>query len=65
MPYYLSTLDSLAWRHGIPETFYPEALMPGIREVGRQASGNMWGNVYPRQGFLVQPDDFKAAAVMA
>ncbi len=25
----------------------------------------MWGNVYPRQGFLVQPDDFKAAAVMA
>ncbi len=65
IPYYLSTLDSLAWRHGIPESFYPEALMPGIREIGRQASGNMWGNVYPRQGFLVQPDDFKAAAVMA
>lgn len=65
MPYYLSTLDSLAWRHGIPESFYPESLMPGIREVGRQTSGNMWGNVYPRQGFLVQTDDFKAAAVMA
>lgn len=65
MPYYLSTLDSLAWRHGIPESFYPESLIPGIREVGRQASGDMWGNVYPRQGFLVQPDDFKAAAVMA
>jgi integrating conjugative element protein (TIGR03756 family) len=65
MPYYLSTLDSLAWRHGIPESFYPESLMLGIREIGRQASGNMWGNVYPRQGFLVQPDDFKAAAVMA
>jgi integrating conjugative element protein (TIGR03756 family) len=65
MPYYLSTLDSLAWRHGIPESFYPESLMPGIREIGRQVSGNMWGNVYPRQGFLVQPDDFKAAAVMA
>ena len=65
MPYYLSTLDSLAWRQGIPESFYPESLMPGIREIGRQASGNMWGNVYPRQGFLVQPDDFKAAAVMA
>jgi len=65
MPYYLSTLDSLAWRHGIPESLYPESLMPGIREIGRQASGNMWGNVYPRQGFLVQPDDFKAAAVMA
>lgn len=65
MPYYLSTLDSLAWRHGIPESLYPESLMPGIREIGRQASGSMWGNVYPRQGFLVQPDDFKAAAVMA
>ncbi|PMY33104.1 TIGR03756 family integrating conjugative element protein [Pseudomonas sp. GW456-L14] len=65
MPYYLSTLDSLAWRHGIPESLYPESLMPGIREIGRQASGNIWGNVYPRQGFLVQPDDFKAAAVMA
>ncbi|WP_429436353.1 TIGR03756 family integrating conjugative element protein [Pseudomonas sp. BS3782 TE3695] len=65
MPYYLSTLDSLAWRQGIPESFYPESLMPGLREIGRQASGNMWGNVYPRQGILVQPDDFKAAAVMA
>lgn len=65
MPYYLSALDSLAWRHGIPESLYPESLMPGIREIGRQASEDMWGNVYPRQGFLVQPDDFKAAAVMA
>ncbi|WP_343177825.1 TIGR03756 family integrating conjugative element protein [Pseudomonas sp. 4810-S13] len=65
MPYYLSTWDSLAWRHGIPESLYPESLVPGIREIGRQLAGNMWGNVYPRQGFLVQPDDFKAAAVMA
>ncbi|MBB6290627.1 integrating conjugative element protein (TIGR03756 family) [Pseudomonas sp. SJZ103] len=65
IPYYLSTLDSLAWRHGIPENFYPESLVPGVREVGSQVLGNMWGNIYPRQGFLVQPDDFKAAAVMA
>ncbi|TCV62182.1 TIGR03756 family integrating conjugative element protein [Pseudomonas fluorescens] len=65
LPYYLSTLDSLAWRQGIPESLYPESLVPGIREIGRQLAGNMWGNVYPRQGFLVQPDDFKAAAVMA
>lgn len=64
-PYYLSTLDSLAWRYGVPESVYPEALTPGRREVGSQTSGNMWGNVYPRAGFLVQPDDFKAAAVMA
>ncbi|PBJ10770.1 TIGR03756 family integrating conjugative element protein [Pseudomonas sp. ACN5] len=65
MPYYQSTLDSLAWRRGIPESVYPESLMPGIREIGSQVSGNMWGNIYPRQGYLVQPDDFKAAAVMA
>ncbi|AZF10261.1 hypothetical protein C4J93_2063 [Pseudomonas sp. R2-37-08W] len=65
MSYYLSTLDSLAWRHGIPESLYPESLLPGVHEIGRQLAGNMWGNVYPRQGFLVQPDDFKAAAVMA
>lgn len=65
LPYYLSTLDSLGWRYGIPESLYPEALTPGSREVGNQAQGNMWGNVYPRQGFLVQPDDCKAAAVMA
>ncbi|WP_434562847.1 TIGR03756 family integrating conjugative element protein [Pseudomonas sp. Z4-20] len=65
MPYYLSTLDSLAWRLGIPESLYPESLIPGVREIGHQIAGNMWGNVYPRQGFLVQPDDFKAAAVMA
>lgn len=64
-PYYLSTLDSLAWRHGLPESFYPESLTPGVREIGQQALGNMWGSVYPRQGFLVQTDDFKAAAVMA
>lgn len=65
LPYYLSTLDPLGWRHGIPESMYPEALTPGLREVGSQALGTMWGNVYPRQGFLVQADDFKAAAVMA
>lgn len=64
-PYFLSTLDTLAWRNAIPESLYPEALTPGLREVGSQLDGEMWGNVYPRHGFLVQPDDFKAAAVMA
>lgn len=64
-PYYLSTLDSIAWRHGVPESAYPAALTPGLREIGNQAQGEMWGNVYPRAGFVVQPDDFKAAAVMA
>ena len=64
-PYYLSTLDPLAWRQAVPESIYPQALIPGMREIGSQALGNMWGSVYPRHGFLVQPDDFKASAVMA
>lgn len=64
-PYYLSTLDPLAWREALPESVYPQALVPGVREIGIQAQGDMWGSVYPRHGFLVQPDDFKAGAVMA
>lgn len=45
MPYFLSTLDSAAWRTGVPESLYPEALVPGQREIGSQAAANMWGNV--------------------
>ncbi|AAY96290.1 TIGR03756 family integrating conjugative element protein [Pseudomonas protegens] len=65
VPYMLSTLDTLAWRHGIPEVVYPESLMPGLREVGGLLSTNMWGSIYPRSGFIHQSDDFKAAAVIA
>ncbi|VXD06796.1 conserved exported hypothetical protein [Enterobacterales bacterium 8AC] len=63
VPYFLSTLDALVWRSGVPESFYPEAVTPGLREVG--SIGNMWGNVYPRSGFVTQVDDYKAAAVVA
>lgn len=38
---------------------------PAEREVGSQASQNMWGNVYPRSGFITQQDDYKAGAVIA
>lgn len=64
-PYLLSTLDSLAWRNNIPEAVYPEALIPGIREVGARSSLNLWGAVYPRGGLLHQVDDYKAGAVVA
>jgi hypothetical protein len=33
MPYLLSTLDTLAWRANIPESFYIESWIPGMREV--------------------------------
>lgn len=65
MPYLLSTLDTLAWRYGIPEAVYPESLTPGRREIGARVTANLWGNVYPRGGFLHQVDDHKAGAVVA
>jgi integrating conjugative element protein (TIGR03756 family) len=64
-PYLLSTLDTIAWRYGIPESVYPEALIPGKREVDSMTSANLWGAVYPRGGFLHQSDDYKAGAVVA
>ncbi|WP_415668768.1 TIGR03756 family integrating conjugative element protein, partial [Xenorhabdus nematophila] len=65
MPYFLSTLDTVAWRSGLPESLYPEALVPGLRELGSTMAGNMWGNLYPRSGFVTQVDDDKAASVVA
>ncbi|TPG90309.1 TIGR03756 family integrating conjugative element protein [Pseudomonas caspiana] len=65
MPYFLSTLDSVAWRYNIPELFFPEALTPGVREIGSRAQSNLWGAVYPRGGFLHGVDDYKSAAVVA
>lgn len=65
MPYLLSTLDTLAWRYNVPEMVYPEALVPGMREIGARSTLNLWGNVYPRGGFLHQTDDYKAGAVVA
>lgn len=62
-PYFISQLDTLAWREGIPEKFYPEALTPGLREL--EIPGDRWGNIYPRTGSLSQTDDYKAAAVVA
>lgn len=62
-PYFISELDFIAWRLALVESLYPEALVPGVREVGNQGNGNMWGNIYPRSGTVTQNDDFKAAAV--
>ncbi|EAR3735086.1 TIGR03756 family integrating conjugative element protein [Salmonella enterica] len=62
-PYFLSTLDAVVWRSGVPEMLYPEALTPLVRETGQP--GDLWGNVYPRAGSLGQTHDYKASAVMA
>ncbi|TKV13911.1 TIGR03756 family integrating conjugative element protein [Citrobacter sp. wls619] len=62
-PYFLSVTDMAVWRSGVPEMLYPEALTPGLREVGQP--GDLWGNVYPRTGALGQTHDYKAGAVVA
>lgn len=62
-PYFLSVFDTPGWRHGVPESAYPEALTPGVRTIG--GLGNQWGHVYPRSGFVMQANDYKAAAVVA
>jgi len=64
VPYLLSTSDLLAWRFAIPEGAFPEAWVPGLREIGRWPL-NTWGAVYPRHGFVTQSEDPKAAAVVA
>ncbi|GKS83625.1 TIGR03756 family integrating conjugative element protein [Acidovorax sp. SUPP1855] len=65
VPYLLSTFDTLAWRYNVPEMAYPEALTPGMREIGSRSTADLWGNVYPRGGFLHQSDDHLAGAVVA
>lgn len=65
MPYLLSTYDTLAWRYNVPELAYPESLTPGMREIGSRLSADLWGNVYPRGGFLHQTDDYFSGAVVA
>jgi len=62
-PYFVSELDFIAWRMALIEPFYPESLVPGLREIGSQLRANMWGNIYPRTGAVTQNDDFKAGAV--
>ena len=56
IPYFLSTLDTVAWRYNLPEAVYPESLIPGRREIGSRTSMNLWGAVYPRGGFQHQAD---------
>jgi len=66
VPYFVSTLDTLAWRFGIPETFFPQAIVPGLREIGGVLGPlGSWGSLYPRSGFLIQAHDYKTAAVTA
>lgn len=61
-PHYKSSLDKIGWQLGLPEIFYPQTYIGSV--IGKRFL-NDWGGLYPRQGFLSQQDDAKAAAVMA
>ena len=64
MPYYVSLADAYVWRSPLVEmTRYPANLLPGVHIVGSLL--NNWGSIYPRTGFILQPQDVKAAAVIA
>ncbi|MBK1674813.1 TIGR03756 family integrating conjugative element protein [Ectothiorhodospira shaposhnikovii] len=62
--YFHSGLDAVAWRWSLPESLYPQALTPGSRELGVFPLYT-WGSIYPRDGFVLQTDDAKAAALVA
>ncbi len=64
VPYYTSLLDTYAWRFPALERFYTGSLIPGIHDVGTVVIHD-WGPVYPRNGYVNQPDSAKAAAVIA
>jgi integrating conjugative element protein (TIGR03756 family) len=64
VPYYSSLMDAYAWRFPALERFYPGSIIPGLDEVGTFILHD-WGPVYPRNGYVNQPDDAKAGAVDA
>ena len=64
VPYYQSGIDALAWRGALPESLYPASLIPGQREIGSWPL-QTWGSVYPRNGWVTQSEEPKAAAVLA
>ncbi|MBT5419853.1 MAG: TIGR03756 family integrating conjugative element protein [Candidatus Cloacimonetes bacterium] len=63
-PYFQSQLDATEWRSGLLEQLYPQSWVPGSGDIGTFLT-NDWGSVYPRSGFIMQPNVGKASAVIA
>lgn len=63
--YYSSLLDAYMWRNPeLESVLYAYNLVPFVREVAQDPLAP-WGNIFPRYGFTSQPNDYKAAAVLA
>ncbi|MCU7804172.1 MAG: TraU family protein [Candidatus Thiodiazotropha sp. (ex Lucinoma borealis)] len=60
IPYFLSEVDAIAWRDPLSESLHPESYTPGMREIW-----GMGGSVFPRVGYVKQPDPPMAAAINA
>ena len=64
-PYLSSYLDALSWRAMLPvESLFPEALIPGLREIGHWPL-NTWSGLYPRDGNVIQQHVVKGVAVLS
>jgi len=64
-PYFISNLDSIAWRWDIPEMFYPQSLVPMVTVYDLGTPYNNYGAIYPRHGFMTAQDPLKAAVLAA
>lgn len=71
VPYYLSGLNVLGWRYKIPELVYPRTYYPAMSSmvIGHFSLNplafNNYGSAWPRNGYIMQSDEVKAAAVAA
>lgn len=63
-PYYVSNLDSIAWRWDVPEMFYPQS-WAGFNIYDLGSWSNNYGPIYPRHGFMTAQDPLKAAVLSA
>ncbi len=61
-PYYISNLDSVAWRWDVPEMFYPQS-WAGFGQYDLGSIANNYGPIYPRHGFMTAHDPLKASVL--
>tara|TARA_R110001592_G_scaffold316364_1_gene592809 strand:+ start:45339 stop:46247 length:909 start_codon:yes stop_codon:yes gene_type:complete len=61
LPFYVSNLDAVSWRWGVPEILYPQGLGFGLYDLG--SLSNNYGPIYPRTSMTTQQDTFKTSVL--
>lgn len=71
-PYYQSSFNTLSWRFGLPELAFRRSYAipyPGtelfVGQFDSASDWSLWGNIYPRQGWVSQSDEVKNRSVAA